>query len=841
MKSRSIVKHNPFRKAAIRRGDEMSKGKNQDLPNDGAGVTKGRISTAGKSQPEGTNNESEKLFQAIFEQAAVGVAQIVSKTGRFIRINQRYCDIVGYSRKDMEKKTFQEITHPDDLQTDLDNMARLLTGEIRQFTMEKRYYRKDRSIVWVNLTVSPLWGPGEEPSSHVAVVEDITARKRAEEKLLTLNAALEQRVAERTIDLKKSNEQLQREIAERKQTEQQLALLSFSLNHVRESAFLSDEHARFYYVNEAACRSLGYSQEELLGLSVADVDPDFRLDIWPDHWRELKSCGSLMFESRHKAKDGRIFPVEVSANYFAYNGRSYGLGLARDINDRKISEKKLRESGEKYRRLIENIEERHFIYVHDTKGEFTYISPSIEHMLGYTPQEFCTHYTRYLTDSPLNDDVVRHTNLSIQGVKQSPYHIEIYHKSGAVKWLEVAESPIRNESGHVIAVQGIATDITERHLLEQEQLKSQKLDAVGTLAGGIAHDFNNLLQGVFGYLSLAKLKFDQKEKALAMLDQAEKALSMSVNLTSQLLTFSKGGKPVIKKTDIRPMIENAAKFALSGSRCGYQLSIAGDLWYAEVDEGQIAQVIQNIVLNASEAMPAGGTVKISADNREIPRGDSPSLPDGGRFVRMSVSDTGIGIPERYRERIFDPYFTTKQKGSGLGLATSYSIIRNHGGVIEAASEQNRGSTFVIFLPASETEGNMETQPMASAAGKKGRILIMDDEEMVRNVAGGMVEAIGHEVESAAGGEEAIEMFRRARESGRPFDVIILDLTVKGGMGGEAAIRKIREMDPDVIAVVSSGYADNPVVSEFRAYGFAAALNKPYRADALRDCLNTLIA
>ncbi|MDA8239009.1 MAG: ATP-binding protein [Nitrospiraceae bacterium] len=412
--------------------------------------------------------------------------------------------------------------------------------------------------------------------------------------------------------------------------------------------------------------------------------------------------------------------------------------------------------------------------------------------------------------------------------------------SGKSAFVEKRAFPVKDLGGTVISVIETIHDVTERHLLAEERLRTQKLEAIGTLAGGIAHDFNNLLQGVFGYMSMAKMNLDRREKAAAMLEQAEKALGMSVNLATQLLTFAKGGRPVKKCIALLPVIENAAKFALSGSSSDCRIHIEEGLWCVEADEGQMGQVIQNIVLNASEAMPGGGTVTISAGNMDIPAGEKPSMPEGGKFVRIVIEDKGIGIPEKYLTQIFDPYFTTKQKGSGLGLATSYSIIRNHGGVIDVASAADRGTTFSIYVPTCAPEAAI-TQPAASAGQRAGRVLIMDDEEMVRLVATEMLEALGHDAEAARDGDEAIVRFLDARKSGKPFDVVILDLTVKGGMGGEHTVRKIQEIDPGVLAVVSSGYADNPVVAGFRSHGFAAFLNKPYRIDALRDCLSALLA
>ncbi|MDA8079957.1 MAG: ATP-binding protein [Nitrospiraceae bacterium] len=410
---------------------------------------------------------------------------------------------------------------------------------------------------------------------------------------------------------------------------------------------------------------------------------------------------------------------------------------------------------------------------------------------------------------------------------------------GNRSYVEKRAFPVRDAAGDITTAIETVRNVTDRYLLETERLKTQKLEAIGTLAGGIAHDFNNLLQGVFGYLSLARMNLEQTDKARAMLEQAEKALQMSVNLTSQMLTFAKGGRPVKKRLALLPVIENAARFALSGSRSDYRLSIDDDLLAVEADEGQMGQVIQNVVLNASEAMPDGGTITISAGNVEIPRGADPSLPEGGKFVRITIQDPGIGIPEKYLSKIFDPYFTTKQKGSGLGLATSYSIIRNHGGSISVGSRPGQGAAFFIYVPACVPAGE-RPQPVVPAGGRTGRILIMDDEEMIRSVAAEMIEALGHEAETARDGLEAIDKYLAAKKSGRPFDVVILDLTVKGGLGGEETIGKLRALDPSVVAVVSSGYADNPVVADHRAYGFSALLSKPYEIDSLRDSLNTLL-
>jgi signal transduction histidine kinase/ActR/RegA family two-component response regulator len=383
-------------------------------------------------------------------------------------------------------------------------------------------------------------------------------------------------------------------------------------------------------------------------------------------------------------------------------------------------------------------------------------------------------------------------------------------------------------------------DVTERRQLEAERLKTQRLEAIGVLAGGIAHDFNNLLQGVFGYISMARRRIAPEDPAHELLGQAEKTLERSVGLTAQLLTFSKGGKPVRKRITLHTVIEDSARLALSGSRCDHRLTVMDDLWPVDADEGQLAQVIQNIVLNASEAMSEGGTVDVSAHNVELPPGGHPAFPEGGRFVRVVIRDTGAGMSGHDLARVFDPYFTTKQKGSGLGLATSYSIIRNHGGAIEAASRVGVGSTFTIHLPASDLPAVAPPPRRETALGRSARILVMDDEPAVREVVGDMLMVLGHEVKFAEDGGAAIEAYRLAREQETPFDLVILDLTIRCGMGGRETMTKLKEMDPGVVAVVSSGYCDDAIVAEYAAYGFRSFLPKPFDLEDLRAMLGSVL-
>ncbi|MEJ2688912.1 MAG: PAS domain S-box protein, partial [Deltaproteobacteria bacterium] len=445
-----------------------------------------------------------------------------------------------------------------------------------------------------------------------------------------------------------------------------------------------DLPGRFLEVNDIACERLGYSRAELLTLSPLDIDAsDTGLDL-KQISRNVLAGERVTFEQVHVTKDGRRIPVEISAQRLKSRWNPAVLSLARDITERKNAEQALRESSERYRLLTEL--SPNAVTVTDTVGTIRMLNQRALAIYGHALESEVIGRSMFewVTEPDLGRATEALQELFRNGVTHS-VELNLQRKDGSIFHGEANASLLRDSSGQPHQIIIITNDLTPRLQMEEERLTLQKLEAVGRLAGGIAHDFNNLLQGVFGYLSLAKNNLDRPEEVAAMLDQASQALGMSINLTSQLLTFAKGGKPVKMILAVGPAVENAAKFALAGSCCDLRLSLADDLAPINADEGQIGQVIQNIVLNASQAMPEGGNIEVSAENVELGPGKLRALPDGGRFVKITIQDPGIGIPKKYLTRIFDPYFTTKQKGSGLGLATSFSIIKNHGGVIEVTS------------------------------------------------------------------------------------------------------------------------------------------------------------
>jgi two-component system, cell cycle sensor histidine kinase and response regulator CckA len=394
------------------------------------------------------------------------------------------------------------------------------------------------------------------------------------------------------------------------------------------------------------------------------------------------------------------------------------------------------------------------------------------------------------------------------------------------KWLQVTKIPIKDQEGRVAGIISSINDITERKKIETELLKMQKLESVGVLAGGIAHDFNNLLTGILGNIELAKMYVGPESKAHPRLVQAENASLAAKNLTRQLLTFSRGGAPVTKTASVAELIRDSTEFTLRGSNIRVAFELPADLWLAEIDEGQISQVIQNLVKNADQAMPEGGTLEIRVRNVKLTKKDGLPIRTGC-YLEISVKDSGQGIPEKILGRIFDPYFTTKPQGSGLGLAVCYSIIKQHKGHLGVESQLGTGTTFRVFLPASGRAAVGKSLPREMVLAGQGRVLVMDDEETVREIAGEMLRLIGYEVEFAADGLEAVKSWIRARRLGKPFTVVLMDLTVRGGMGGREAAGKLLELDPGVKVIAASGYATDPVMTDYQQYGFSGAVHKPF--------------
>ncbi len=410
-----------------------------------------------------------------------------------------------------------------------------------------------------------------------------------------------------------------------------------------------------------------------------------------------------------------------------------------------------------------------------------------------------------------------------------PVQSVLVRRDGRETFVADSVAPIRDQESRTIGVVLVFRDVTERRKVEEQLQNAQKLEALGILAGGIAHDFNNLLTGVFGYLDLAHRRAEDPPQVSRILAKALNVLGRARGLTGQLLTFSRGGEPVSEPLALGELVRKSVDFALSGSNVVSEVRIVEDLWACQGDRRQIDQVVDNLLLNARQAMPEGGTVEVIAENAEIT--DTMRVPlAAGRYVRLTVRDSGPGIAPEIRSRIFEPFFTTKTQGTGLGLATSYSIVRKHGGHIDVESEVGAGTRFMVYLPASEAPAYGDDASLDRAHAGEGRVLVMDDEEYVRDVVQEMLDELGYEALLVADGDAAVRAFDAAHGTPRAFNAVILDLTIPGSVGGAAVLERLRAIDPDVRAVASSGYSGDPIMADPRSHGFVAQLTKPYTTE-----------
>lgn len=416
-------------------------------------------------------------------------------------------------------------------------------------------------------------------------------------------------------------------------------------------------------------------------------------------------------------------------------------------------------------------------------------------------------------------------------------------RNGTEVLISANGAPMFNEESSFIGVAVVFRDVTRQRSLEQEAMRMQKLESVGVLAGGIAHDFNNILTAILGNLSLAAFELDPSHESYDLLKESEKACLRAKKLTHQLLTFSKGGSPVKTTAQMPELLTESAHFALRGSNVDIEFHLEPGLWPADVDTGQISQAIQNLVINAMQAMREGGLIQLYAKNFVME--DSDDLPlETGKYLRVTIADQGAGILPEDLDRIFDPYFSTKKEGSGLGLAIIHSIVTNHNGHISVESRAGMGTKFHMYLPANALEQITaeDFEPVTPSRPRvgKGNILIMDDEKLIGKIAGRMLNRLGYKFEIAINGEHAIEKFIDARSASQPFDLVILDLTIRGGMGGREVVKTLLEIDPDIRCIVSSGYSNDPVLANFRNFGFHGVVVKPYNFAGLKEIVQKFL-
>lgn len=755
------------------------------------------------------NNDWERTFNTVPDFIA-----IIDLQHNIVKINQAMADRFGITPQDAVGLKCYHLIHGTDKPIEACPHTRLLEDGL-EHTAEIAEERLG-SIFWV--TVSPLKDQDGKLFGSLHMAKDITERRQAEEAL--------------------------------RESEQKLANI---INFLPDATLVIDREGKVIAWNKAIEEMTGIKAEDMLGKGNYEYALPFYgarrpilIDLVLHPQAEIESKyleimekeeSTLVGEAYVPALKGREAYLRGTASVlFDSSGNIIGaIESIRDITERHKVKEALQRSEEKYRALMDNSSEG--ILVADTQGNFLEANKKITELLGYTKAELLTFNIIQIHPA---EELAR-TSAAFQEILQrGSGGLDggwVRRKDGKTIPVDITGSKV--ECGGETLIQEIFKDIRERQKAEAERLRFSKLESLGILAGGIAHDFNNILTAILGNIGLALLEGKMEGQLLERLSQAEKACLQAQGLARQLLTFAKGGAPIKKATSLPELCRESANLALAGSKARCEFSLPEDLWPVEVDAGQIHQVINNLLINADQAMPEGGRIKVQAENVLLAQKSALPLPQG-KYVKLTIADQGIGIPSKYLDKIFDPYFTTKQKGSGLGLATAYSIIKNHSGYLSVESEVGVGTTFEIYLHALEGEPAVKKKEIEKPLKGQGRILVMDDEEMVLEVLSRALTYLGYEVELTKDGGQAIDKYAQAKESGRVYDGVILDLTVPGGMGGKETIEKLLKIDPQVKAIVSSGYSDDPILANFEDYGFSGVIAKPYNIAELSKILHEVI-
>jgi len=745
-----------------------------------------------RKRAEEALRENERRYRALFDTSSEALCVLDVDSRQFIDANRAALELYGYTREEFIGLTPYAMSH--DKERTNRNFERLLKeGEIHH--LEITQYRKDGRSVPVEIFGSLFQLDGRQLA--IIQVRDITERKEAERLLLESEA--------------RSRAMLKA-----------IPDLMFRLD--RQGMFL-DCMGR--------TEDLIVPLEQIVGKYAHEFLPGPVAEITKEKIRQVLETGGIQkFEYEIPLPSGyRSFETRM----VAINSNEV-LALERDITERKRAERQLAQA---HSELDQIFNATNPIAVIGANRAVLRVNRSWTELFGQTLEEIVGKQCCDLWQG--NRCGTPDCPLEKIGAGMDRYELEIAKPmpDGTKLPCILTVTPFRDPEGKLLGIVESFKDISELKLLEQERLRSDKLESIGLLAGGIAHDFNNILTSILGNASLAKLMVKPEDSVVEPLSAIENSSLRARELTMQLLTFSRGGQPVKQIVSMPDLVREAVKFALSGSNVTYELKFQPQLWAVEVDPGQINQVLNNLIINADQAMPEGGTIRISLDNCRLRNMQVPGL-EAGRYVRLSLSDSGIGIAPELLPRIFDPYFTTKQKGSGLGLATVYSIMKRHGGLITVESELQKGSTFKLWFPASSQKPLATSEPSAVQAGRGETVLVMDDEAAVRKVLQGMLEKLGYRVEQATDGAAAVELFIQRLAQGKPFDAVIMDLTIPGGMGGREAVQKLLEIDPQVKAIVSSGYSNEQVLSDFRKYGFSGIMTKPYRLEELKAVMNRVL-
>ncbi|MCX5806522.1 MAG: PAS domain S-box protein [Proteobacteria bacterium] len=721
--------------------------------------------------------------------------------------------ILGYTVEDFISGhiLLPDIMHPEDIPGLEAEYALYRQQGIQEFTQQYRLKIKSGEYRWFEDHTSALTDEYEDAALYQSIIVDITERKLMEDRL-------------------KEGERFLSNIFS--SVQDGISVIDKEFNIVRVNPTMNRYYSNKLPLIGKKCYEVYHGQEV-----PCEECPSIKT------FETGKPAHEIMLKHGIEGESMRWLDLFTFPLIDMGTGEMSGvIEYARDITKRKNAEELLKENEAKFRTLFDLASDAIFLLDDEKIADCN--NKTLE-MFGYTNEQQVIGKTMYDLSPPLQADgrdskekSIEKINNAISGESQFFDWKHLRH-NGTVFDAEVSLSLFKLKD--IFFTQCIVRDVTYRKRMEEELIKSKNLESIGTLAGGIAHDFNNLLMVIMGNISLAKMHLSPDNKVIERLSDAENASIAAKDLTQQLITFSRGGEPWKKVIGVAPLIKSTARFVLSGSRIKCKYFLSENIHPIHADEVQLRQVIHNIMNNARESMATGGIITIRADNVEINQKDNIPLTYGD-YVKISIEDKGIGIKEEHLGKIFDPYFSTKglgvQKGMGLGLSVSYSIIKKHNGYILLESTLGVGTTVHIYLPAfkKEAEG-VDTDKFISA---KGKILVMDDVEEVRLVTSNMLIELGYEVVCAEDGREAVELYKQAGEIGSPFNAVILDLTIQGGMGGKDTISELLSIDPYVNALIASGYTDDPIIDNFRDYGFKGAVIKPYKIEALDGALKMLI-
>ncbi len=616
------------------------------------------------------------------------------------------------------------------------------------------------------------------------------------------------------------------------------------INTIGDPVFVKDDQSRMILVNEAFCATFGLPRNAIIGKTLAeDVTPEQREQFLKVDQQVLKDGRENLTEEFLTVRGGVTHTIVTKkTRYVDDDSKNFIVGVIRDVTEFKKVE-------ENYKRLMErfNLATRASqmgVFDWDIVNDVLIWDDRMYELYGIKKTELPMTYESW-EKSIHPDDLVNASRTAQEAVRGEREYNNIFRvimPDGTIKYIKGNADVMRDSNGKAVRMIGINWDTTIQQKNEAQLIRAEKLESIGILAAGIAHDFNNLLAGMFGFIELALSQCDQRkfDKVSASLTKSLTMFNRAKDLSNQLLTFSKGGRPLVKPQSLVPVITRSSEFILSGSNIELVLNLPDDLWDVEIDENQIGQAIDNFVINSKQAMRTGGTITISARNIGQGKAGGQGLK-AGNYVCILIEDTGVGISPENLSHIFDPFFTTKTKGSGIGLATVYSIIKKHGGMIDVQSQLGKGAKFTIYLPASSGQVINTQEKPAQHFKFQGHALIMDDQESLLDIFASNLESIGCTVACAKNGDEAITLFNEAYETKNPFNLALLDLTIPGGKGGKEVLEHFKKIDKSLIAIASSGYADDPIIAEPRNYGFNDSIAKPFNRSDLIETLERAIS